>query len=808
MNESSAAKWFYHTRAGEPIGPVSLDEIVARASDANMIPPLKMVWTDGMASWQAAQDVPELAQRLASRESGAAHSQIGPQATDSVSPASMTRSDDKPKVAQVEKGVSANVNPRGEEMIKARAAAKQAAADEVAKAEESNRLREQTKIAAMQAAAEAKVKEDERIANSGKDEWFYLVNGEHTGPVTLAVLRSKLDDSTLNPPLKMVWTEGMDQWRPVYEVSKLCETLPEKPQENALKSSHEERSEKDIHSEEARAMADEVERQGKMAEARVEEEARVAALAKAKAQDDERLRLAEAARVQAEAQAKAEEEARVAAALAKARAEQEARAQAVEEARLKNIAEVKAAEEARAVAFAAAEAEQSRLRAENEARIAREDAKLKAAEEVRLKSIAEAKAAEDARAAAFAQAKEDVRLRAENEARIASEKAEAKAAEEVRLKAIAEAKAAEEARAAAFAQAKEGARLRAENEARVAREESEAKVAAEQARLAAIEKSRADQEAAAQAIEALRIAEAVKEDEAAKLAAREETLKTETKAAAVRSLATTVVEDPHQKTAVVSPTPRSSSEAVWFYTREGDRIGPVEFTDLRVLADAQTLNPRMDLVWKQGMDEWKPAGLIEGLFDRRCGPSELVENLAPSAVITSPSASEDVREKMASSGAWPGARRRSFIVAILIFPTLWAIFLTFITPLFTKEFGLEITTTLIPIASFVPLIVTVYFVFKRLSNLGMSRWWFFGFLVPLLNFWVSYRCFVCPAGYAFYKKLDAVGIVLAVIFWLIFVCFIVAGVIVVAVMLGGLGNPEIQEKLRSMIDLLPAADKP
>jgi hypothetical protein len=46
---------------------------------------------------------------------------------------------------------------------------------------------------------------------------------------------------------------------------------------------------------------------------------------------------------------------------------------------------------------------------------------------------------------------------------------------------------------------------------------------------------------------------------------------------------------------------------VWFYAREGERIGPVTFAELRVKVAEAALNPRLDMVWTHGMAEWKPA---------------------------------------------------------------------------------------------------------------------------------------------------------------------------------------------------------
>ena len=57
-------------------------------------------------------------------------------------------------------------------------------------------------------------------------------------------------------------------------------------------------------------------------------------------------------------------------------------------------------------------------------------------------------------------------------------------------------------------------------------------------------------------------------------------------------------------------------QEMWFYSREGEKCGPVSFADLRIKAQEAGLNPRLDLAWTKGMAEWKPAGEIAGLFER------------------------------------------------------------------------------------------------------------------------------------------------------------------------------------------------
>lgn len=236
----------------------------------------------------------------------------------------------------------------------------------------------------------------------------------------------------------------------------------------------------------------------------------------------------------------------------------------------------------------------------------------------------------------------------------------------------------------------------------------------------------------------------------------------------------------------------------WFYTREGERIGPITFSDLQIKAKESGLNPRLDMVWTQGMAEWKPAGEIEGLFERRNAPAP-EESPVPSADPYRTPEEESVSEKMSGESGWPGARRRSYLFAILIFPILWNIVMVMSSELMKQQFGNELMGFITLGAAFVPVIVSIYYGIQRFPNLGMSRWWFLGNFVPILNIWTGYRCFACPAGYAFHKKLDGIGIFLAIVYWLMIALLVLAIAAFLAVLLGGLGSPEIREQMQEAI---------
>jgi uncharacterized membrane protein YhaH (DUF805 family) len=88
---------------------------------------------------------------------------------------------------------------------------------------------------------------------------------------------------------------------------------------------------------------------------------------------------------------------------------------------------------------------------------------------------------------------------------------------------------------------------------------------------------------------------------------------------------------------------------------------------------------------------------------------------------------------------------------------------------------------------------------RRFANLGMSGWWLLGSLVPILNWWVGYRLFACPPGYAMHKKMDGAGIALAILYWLGVALGLAVFALFVVVLIGAAGSPEFQQKLKEVI---------
>jgi hypothetical protein len=80
------------------------------------------------------------------------------------------------------------------------------------------------------------------------------------------------------------------------------------------------------------------------------------------------------------------------------------------------------------------------------------------------------------------------------------------------------------------------------------------------------------------------------------------------------------------------------ADAVWYFADGDVERGPITEAQLRALIGTGNLTPE-DLVWKEGLEDWKPAGEVPGLFDQAAAA-------APPATPSSPAAA-DARIKSA-----------------------------------------------------------------------------------------------------------------------------------------------------------------
>ncbi|MGL5016926.1 MAG: hypothetical protein ACRDBP_02245, partial [Luteolibacter sp.] len=149
----------------------------------------------------------------------------------------------------------------------------------------------------------------------------------------------------------------------------------------------------------------------------------------------------------------------------------------------------------------------------------------------------------------------------------------------------------------------------------------------------------------------------------------------------------------------------------------------------------------------------------------------------------------------------PGARRRSLFLVTLFFPFFWEWVLPVVTPFFIKNLGPVMMGKFLPFAPVVPVAVVGYFWLQRLANLGMSRFWILAAIIPGLNLWLGFRCFVCPPGYAYERKLDGLGVFLAVLYGLIALAATAVLAAILALRFGMVASPELQQQIRDLTRL-------
>lgn len=98
--------------------------------------------------------------------------------------------------------------------------------EEAAKREEMKKTRAIARAAAREKRLNAAAAGVPLPATEGRQgEWYYIYEGEAVGPVLAEELKEKMNDPTLKPPLKMIWTSGMERWMPIYECPELWEQL-------------------------------------------------------------------------------------------------------------------------------------------------------------------------------------------------------------------------------------------------------------------------------------------------------------------------------------------------------------------------------------------------------------------------------------------------------------------------------------------------------------------------------------------------------------------------------------------------------
>lgn len=234
-----------------------------------------------------------------------------------------------------------------------------------------------------------------------------------------------------------------------------------------------------------------------------------------------------------------------------------------------------------------------------------------------------------------------------------------------------------------------------------------------------------------------------------------------------------------------------SDTSQWHYTdRTGQQVGPATTDELVQLIQSQVV-PTSAMAWKDGMPGWKPVSQIEELQTAPNTASAPAAALAGAQTTTTPSplatsVPTDVSQpSIANPTQEPvdpyktpnvptdeefymstanQAENYGGIGRLAYF--LLSIVVAIITQVITFALGGEEidtnTSYMITGGSF---LVSMFVAFSRFKNIGMSRWWFLGNFVPILNIFVSVWILSRQEGWVETQELDTAGKIIAWIMW-------------------------------------------
>lgn len=245
----------------------------------------------------------------------------------------------------------------------------------------------------------------------------------------------------------------------------------------------------------------------------------------------------------------------------------------------------------------------------------------------------------------------------------------------------------------------------------------------------------------------------------------------------------------------------------WFILHEGERFGPYNLEELKRGVEAHEINPRLDMAWKEGLADWIPAGEVEGLFEKKVSTDkkekkeskkDKKESKSNDTAFSEFEYGDDGPTGSEEQGEWDGVSRGGYFFFCFIFPFLWWGGLAFGQGMLHGVLSEDLIPIVVGCLALLPVLIYIVAILKRFQNLAMSRLWFFGTIVPLLNLWLGYRLFACPPGYAQHKRLGALGWFLAIIYWLPWIAII--GVTSIVLIKGPDQFKDVIEKNRAQYD--------
>ncbi|BDS08107.1 hypothetical protein NT6N_31470 [Oceaniferula spumae] len=207
----------------------------------------------------------------------------------------------------------------------------------------------------------------------------------------------------------------------------------------------------------------------------------------------------------------------------------------------------------------------------------------------------------------------------------------------------------------------------------------------------------------------------------------------------------------------------------WHYTdRTGAQAGPVSTAELQQLI-AKGMAPNTGMVWKAGMPDWVMHSQVPELQVQPAlaTPAPQAAPVAQAAAQTpevnpySPpqAAAQAGFENSAFSTDMPkvygGIGRLSLFLQTILY-VLGCVIAGVVIGLIGAPF-------LIFVVILVALIMVIRLSCLRLKNLGMNGWWVLLIFVPIVNSFFNIMLLSCPQGYSDTRKMDTVGIIVAVI---------------------------------------------
>ncbi|MFK7909942.1 MAG: GYF domain-containing protein [Akkermansiaceae bacterium] len=237
----------------------------------------------------------------------------------------------------------------------------------------------------------------------------------------------------------------------------------------------------------------------------------------------------------------------------------------------------------------------------------------------------------------------------------------------------------------------------------------------------------------------------------------------------------------------------------WHYTdSHGQQAGPVTTTELRALVEGGQASSE-SMVWTDGMENWTLASQVEGLIAPKAAipsavsqpapvsakptPDTTVNPYAPPLATTAPT-SGDIYDIPNTGGI---GRLVYFLIAlglnvvqqIISFATISgsisssrpAAAASSVETLMGASIGLAL----------IFLVLQLVLVGCRYKNIGFSPWWCLLYIVPIANLVIGFRCLTCQPGYAFTRKLDRTGKIIAWVILGLFVAMILIVILAVAI---------------------------